>query len=53
MYYVFGCNETHSAMPLDYGSLLNHHESYNTYVQLAGKNNMYFLVRGGFSMCVT
>ena len=27
--YVFGHNETHMALALDYGSVLNHHESAN------------------------
>ena len=27
--YVFGHNETHMALALDYGSLINHHESAN------------------------
>ena len=29
-HYCFGFNNTHSAIPLNYGSLLNHHESANT-----------------------
>ena len=29
--YVFGLNETHIALALDYGSILNHHESANVH----------------------
>ena len=49
-YYVFGYNETHSAMPLDYGSLLNHHKNSNTYpFSTADLNsNLHFQVRGIF-----
>ena len=48
--YVFGYNETHMGLFLDYGSLLNHHESANTKagVKVRGSNNVYFQVRMGF-----
>ena len=42
-YYIFAYNDTHVAMPLDYGSLLNHHESANTDV-LVQNNNLHFQV---------
>ena len=43
-YYSFGHNDTHVAIPLDYGSLLNHHESANTF----HNNDIHFQVRGFF-----
>ena len=56
--YVFGHNETHSALVLDYGSLINHHESPNTkpirLVSVDAKppktqnENINFKVRAGF-----
>ena len=51
--YVFGHNETHSALALDYGSVANHHESANTRaVHVLGHNltyekGMHFQVRRG------
>ena len=49
-YYIFAYNATHVAMPLDYGSLLNHHESTNAEaVGVSGcVSNVYFRVRRGF-----
>ena len=49
-YYVFAYNETHMAVPLDYGSLLNHHESANTRVWFGLNNNLHFQVRGIFNV---
>ena len=49
--YVFGHNETHKALPLDYGSVINHHESANTiaFTRAIGFNDNYnFQVRRGF-----
>ena len=48
--YIFGHNKTHAGLVLDYGSLLNHHESANTKtVQILGSApNNNFQVRGGF-----
>ena len=46
--YCFGYNKTHVTMPLDYGSILNHHKSSNTYVWPGPNNNMHFQVRGSF-----
>ena len=43
-YYSFGFNETHMAVPLDYGSILNHHESANAHVLFGPNENMYFQV---------
>ena len=43
--YVVGHNETHMALPLDYVSLLNHHESANTRACAKGFDDMYFEVR--------
>ena len=50
-YYCFGHNETHVAIPLDYGSLLNHQKSANTYARPDPDNNMHFQVQGLFQMC--
>ena len=47
--YIFGHNETHTALDLDYGSIINHHESANARV-IGVNNDMYYRVRG-FSMC--
>ena len=48
--YVFGHNDTHVALALDYGSLFNHHERAN--VQAVDfpllNDNVYFEVRRGF-----
>ena len=44
-HYRFGYNETHTAVPLNYGSILNHHESANTRL-----TNMNFYVRGVFNV---
>ena len=41
--YVFAYNETHAALILDYGSVINHHEISNT--KNVGYNNMYYQVR--------
>ena len=42
--YVFGHNETHLMLDLDYGSIINHHESANA--RASGDNDyMYYLVR--------
>ena len=48
--YVFGHNETHMALVLDYGSVLNHHENANVeavqFPQLHNVNfqvNMFFM----------
>ena len=47
--YIFGYNETHTLLILDYGSLLNHHESANVKpVAVPGSNSGYFRVRMGF-----
>ena len=51
--YMFGHNKTHKALVIDYGSLLNHHESANTKaVLILGSNpNIHFKVCRGFQ-CV-
>ena len=46
--YVFRHNETHTALDLDYGSIINHHESANA--RASGDFNLNYLVRE-FSMC--
>ena len=48
--YVFGSNNTHMGLVLDYGSLLNHHESRNMKAGKAfpGSNKFHFQVRTGF-----
>ena len=46
-YYLFNHNETHMALPLDYVSIFNHHESPNVKKIKTG-HNVYFEVRGGF-----
>ena len=48
--YVFGHNDTHVALALDYGSLFNHHESANVEAggEVAGSSNVEFMVRLGF-----
>ena len=51
--YVFQHNETHVALPLDYGGILNHHDSPNTKVVFAGKSSMHFQVRGSTCTAVT
>ena len=48
--YVFEHNETHEALPLGYGALLNHHDSSNTRIILVRKNKMFFKVRA--STCI-
>lgn len=45
-YYLIGHNETHMALPLDYGSLINHHECANT--RMIGFNNIHYQVRRVF-----
>ena len=52
--YVFGHNKTHTAVVLDYGSLMNHHESANTKAKRVNnplpqtqKENVHFQVRTG------
>ena len=43
--YMFGYNETHTLLVLDYGSLLNHHESANVKpVTDPGSDEDYFQV---------
>ena len=46
--YGFGHNKTHMFLDLDYGSIINHHESANAAAMRV--NNMYYRVRG-FSVC--
>ena len=50
--YVFGHNETHMALALDYGSVLNHHESANAkaehFSELPPGNEVQFRVCVGF-----
>ena len=49
--YMFGHNETHRALVLDYGSVLNHHNSANAraiYLQKTEPQNIHFQVRAGF-----
>ena len=47
--YVFGYNETHMLLAIDYGSILNHHESANVKpVVVPGTDVAYFRVRIGF-----
>ena len=48
--YVFGHNETHKALALDYGSVMNHHDSANTRaIHFPGfKKGIHFQVRRGF-----
>ena len=46
--YGFGHNETHLFLDLDYGSIINHHESANAAAMRV--NSMYYRVRG-FLMC--
>ena len=44
--YVFGYNETHIGLVLDYGSLFNHHESANAEAtRVTGSGNIDFYVR--------
>ena len=46
--YVFGHNETHMALSLDYGSIINHHESFNVEaVNIPGSEDVHFQVRMG------
>ena len=47
-FYVFGHNQTHMVLDLDYGSMMNHHESANA--EAIRVINMYYRVRG-FLMC--
>ena len=44
-HYNFAFNVTHAAVPLNYGSILNHHESANMRL-----NNMNLYVRGIFNV---
>ena len=45
--YIFGHNKTHMALDLDYGSIINHHESANARAKVAGvHNSMHYWVRG-------
>ena len=48
--YVFGHNVTHMGLVIDYGSLLNHHESANVKALTVSRRgpNLVFLVRRGF-----
>ena len=50
--YVFGYNETHTALALDYGSVFNHHESANAnavrFLHLSPGIDLQFRVRTGF-----
>ena len=47
--YVFGHNETHMGLVLDYGSLLNHHESPNVKAaEVLGSNTVHFQVHTRF-----
>ena len=49
--YVFYFNETYMGLVLDYGSVMNHHESANVKTVeelLAGSNNVEFKVRTVF-----
>ena len=50
--YVFGHNETHMALALDYGSILNHHESANVqavqFSEFPQGNEIQFQVCMGF-----
>ena len=48
LYYSFGHNRTHIVLDLDYGSIINHHESANA--EAMRVDNMYYAVRG-FFMC--
>ena len=43
-YYCFDHNDTHVALPLDYGSLLNHHKSSNTLTRSGINDNVHFQV---------
>ena len=51
--YVFGHNETHMALVLDYGSVLNHHESANVkavhFAEVPPGNDVHFRVCMGFA----
>ena len=53
--YVFGYNETHMGLVIDYGSLLNHHENANAKAgeEIPGSNEVHFQVRMGtlIGMC--
>ena len=46
--YTFRKNQTHMVLDLDYGSMINHHESANA--EAIRVINMYYRVRG-FLMC--
>ena len=50
--YVFGHNETHRALALDYGSVINHHDNFNTRaVDFPGfKDGIHFRVCRVFNM---
>jgi hypothetical protein len=48
--YTFGNNQTHMVLDLDYGSLINHHESANA--EAFRVNHMYYRVRSKIiAMC--
>ena len=50
--YVFAYNETHMSLILDYGSVLNHHESANVEAaKVPGSKNLHFQVLMG-CLCV-
>ena len=46
--YIFGRNKTHIALPLDYGSIMNHHKSFNAEPVglIEDPDNYHFQVRG-------
>ena len=48
--YAFAINETHKALALDYGSVINHHDSANTRpIHFSDfENDIHFQVRRGF-----
>ena len=52
--YVFGHNETHMSLVLDYGSLANHHESRNAKIakEFPGSNKLDFQVRTRFEFFI-
>ena len=48
--YIFSYNKTHIALPLDYGSIMNHHESFNAEPigLIEDPDNFHFQVRSVF-----
>ena len=48
LWYGFGHNKTHMVLDLDYGSVINHHESANA--EAIRVKSMHYRVRG-MSMC--